>query len=55
MIKRNKTMKEITPKTTNHLHTQEKTKRNKITVEKENNDEKHGGWGRWGWALALFT
>jgi len=55
MTKRSKTMKERTPKITNHLHTQEKTKGSKIAVEKENNDEKHGGWGRWAWALALFT
>lgn len=44
-------MKEITPKTTNHVHTQEKTKGNKIAIEKKNNDEKMGvgvgGVGLW--------
>jgi hypothetical protein len=46
MTKMNKAMKERTPKTTNHSHTQERTKGSKIVVEKENNDEEHGGWGR---------
>ncbi len=45
MTKGNKTMKEITPKTTNCLHTQKRTKGNKIVVEKESNNEKHGGLG----------
>ncbi len=48
-------MKEKKTKTTNHLHTQERTKGSKIVVEKENSDEEHGGWGSWGWVLALFT
>jgi len=38
-----------------HLHTQERTKGSKIVIKNESNHEKHGGWGRWGWALALFT
>jgi hypothetical protein len=42
MTKGNKTMKEITPKTTNCLQTQKKTKGNKIAIEKESNNEKHG-------------
>jgi hypothetical protein len=49
MTKGSKTMKKGTPKTTNCLHTQERTKGNNIVVEKESKNEKHGGgWGRWG-------
>jgi hypothetical protein len=54
MTKGSKTMKERTPKTTNHLHTQERTKGSKIIVEKKHIDEEHGGGGRWGWVLALL-
>jgi hypothetical protein len=43
MTKMSKPMKERTLKTTNHLHTQERTKGSKIVVEKESNDEKMGG------------
>jgi hypothetical protein len=49
MTKGSKTMKERTPKTTNRLHTQERTKENKIIVEKKvvmKNMGREGG--RWG-------
>jgi len=46
MTKMSKPMKERILKTTNHLHTQERTKGSKIVVEIKNKDEKHAGWGR---------
>ncbi len=42
MTKESNTMKEGTPKITNRLHTQERTKGNKIAVE-EGSDEELGG------------
>ncbi len=47
MTKESKIMKEGTPKITNRLHIQERTKGNKIVVEKCNVEE-HGGGGAGG-------
>jgi hypothetical protein len=53
MTKESMTMKEGTPKITNRLLTQERTKGKKIAIEEGSDEELWGG--RWGWILALFT